>query len=57
LEDPDIDRRAIKNEFSRNRIGGMGWVYLAHEREKWQALVTMVMNFQVLQNVGNFLTS
>jgi hypothetical protein len=34
LKDHDTDRRALKNKFSRNRIGGMDWVYLAHERKK-----------------------
>jgi len=56
LDDPDIDRRQ-KNEFSRNRRGGMDWIYLAHDRQKWWALVNMVMNLQFPQNVGNFLTS
>jgi hypothetical protein len=26
---------------------GMIWICLAHDREKWQALVSMVMNLQV----------
>jgi hypothetical protein len=25
--------------------GGMDWIKLAQDREKWQALVNMVMNF------------
>jgi hypothetical protein len=28
--------------------GGMDWVDLAQERDKWMALVNTVMNFQVL---------
>jgi len=27
--------------------GGMGWIELAQNRERWQALVTAVMNLQV----------
>ena len=27
--------------------GGMDWIDLAQERDKWQALVNAVMNFQL----------
>jgi hypothetical protein len=27
--------------------GGVDWIDLAHDREKWRALVKMVRNFQV----------
>jgi hypothetical protein len=30
---------------------------VAQEREQWRALVKMVMNLQVPQQAGNFLTS
>jgi hypothetical protein len=33
------------------------WIYLAEDRNQWQAVVNMVMNIWVLQKVGNFLTS
>ena len=36
--------------------GGMDWINLAQDTEGWRALVTAVMNFRFLQNVGNFLT-
>jgi hypothetical protein len=34
----------------------MGWVHMAQDRDQWQALVNTVMNLQVPQRVGNFLT-
>ena len=33
--------------------GGMNWISLAHDRDKWWALVNAVMNFWVLYNVKN----
>ena len=29
-------------------MGGMDWTDLAHERDRWQALVKAAMNLQVL---------
>jgi hypothetical protein len=37
--------------------GGMDWINLDLDREHWRALVNMVINLQVLQNVGKFLSS
>jgi hypothetical protein len=33
------------------------WIDLIKDRDRWQALVKVVMNLQVPYNVGNFLTS
>jgi len=37
--------------------GGMDWIKVAEERDRWQALANAVMSLQVPQNVRNFLTS
>jgi hypothetical protein len=37
--------------------GGMDWVELALDRDKWQALVNAVMKLWVSLNATNFLTS
>jgi hypothetical protein len=37
--------------------GGIDWIDMAQDRDRWQALVSAVMNLRVPQNAGNFLTS
>jgi hypothetical protein len=37
--------------------GGTDGVDLAQDRGQWRALLNMVMNFRVTQNVGKFLSS
>jgi len=38
-------------------MGGMDWIKLTQDRDRWWALMIVVMNLLVPQNVGNFLTS
>jgi hypothetical protein len=37
-------------------FGSMDWIGLAQDRDRWQALVNVVMNLRVPQNARNFLT-
>jgi hypothetical protein len=48
LKDSGIDDRIILRwNFRKLDVGGTDWIYLAQDRDRWQALVNAVMNFQV----------
>ena len=57
LEDPGIDGKILRWIFWKwDGGGGIEWLNLAQDRDRWQALVNAVMNLQVPYSVGNFLT-
>jgi len=47
LEDPGTDGRIIVRWIFRKWDGGMEWIDLAQNRDRWQALVNAVMNIRV----------
>jgi len=34
-------------------VGGMNWIDMAQDRDRWRALLNAVMNLRVSQNAGN----
>jgi transposase len=47
LEDPDIDGRIILRLIFSKLAGGVHWIDLSLDRDRWQALVNAVMNLWV----------
>jgi len=48
LEDKGVDGRIIlRMDLQEVGWGGMDWIDLAQDRDRWQALVNAVMNFRV----------
>jgi hypothetical protein len=49
--DPGVDGRIILRCIFRV-CGGMDWIGLAQDRDRWREIVNAVMNLQVQQNAG-----
>ena len=48
MEDPGVDGRIIlRCIFRKWDVGGMDWIGLAEDRDRWRAVVTAVMNIPV----------
>jgi hypothetical protein len=47
LGDPGADRRIILKQIFQTWDGGMYWIELAQDRDRWRALVNAVMNTRV----------
>jgi len=52
LGDPGLDGRVILRWIWG--CGGMDWIELAQDRDKWRALLNAVMNLRLPLNAGNF---
>jgi hypothetical protein len=61
MEDPGTDGRIILKllfkKWDGGGGGGMDWIDMTQDRERWRSLVNVVINLQVPLKVGNFLTS
>ena len=48
LGDPSVDGKIILRwTFGKWNVGGVDWIELAQDRERWWALVNAVMNLRV----------
>jgi hypothetical protein len=46
-QDPGVDGRIILRCIFRKWGGGMDWIYMAEDRDRWRAVVNAVMNFLI----------
>jgi hypothetical protein len=47
LEDTGVWEDNIKMDLQEVGFGGMDWIRLAQDRDRWQAFMNVVMNLQV----------
>jgi hypothetical protein len=47
LEDPGVDGRRILKLIFKKWDGGMDWIDMAQDRDRWRAVVSAVMNLWV----------
>jgi hypothetical protein len=57
LKDPGVDGRIILKWILERLDGGMDWINLAEDRDRWRTVVNAVMDLRVPQNAVNFLSS
>jgi hypothetical protein len=47
LEDPGVDGMIILKWIFKKWMGGMDWIDLAQDRDRWRFLVNAVMNLRI----------
>ena len=47
LEDPGVEGRVVLKWIFKKCDGGIDWIDLAQNRDRWRALVNAVMNFLI----------
>jgi hypothetical protein len=47
LENPDVDGRIVLKWIFKKWDGGMDWIDLAQDRDRWRGVVSAVMNLRV----------
>ena len=47
MEDPGVDGRIILRWIFRKLDGGIDWIALAQDRDRWWAVVNVVMSHRV----------
>ena len=49
LEEPCVDGKTIlRCVFRKWNVGGMDWIELAQDKDRWQVFVNAVMNLRIL---------
>jgi hypothetical protein len=55
LTDPSVDGKITLKRIFTKWNGGMDWIALAQDRDRWRALVNAVMNLRGSMKCGKFL--